>query len=346
MQQQIQNRAVSNKIIIYSSPDSNGHIYVHFRNETAWLTMMQIVDLFGRDKSVISRHLRNIFKEGELTKSATVAKYATVQKEGGREIERELEYYNLEAIISIGYRVNSKRATQFRIWATSILRDHIMKGYTVNEVRLKETTSRAHELERAVRLIRAAADARLLKSSEARGLLTVITEYAHSWSLLQQYDDEQLKLQRTRTTKFSTIEYDEAVAAIADLKRHIVHKKEAGSLFGVERESGLSRVLGAIAQSFGGKALYPSLEERAAHLLYFIIKDHPFSDGNKRIGAFMFVRFLEINSFNRDKRGEHKINPNTLVALALLIAQSAPKEKEIMIALITNLLTPAAADRA
>ncbi|OGH67865.1 MAG: hypothetical protein A3C15_00715 [Candidatus Magasanikbacteria bacterium RIFCSPHIGHO2_02_FULL_50_9b] len=326
------------EIVLYGEPNGAGKVEVLLKNETLWLNLMQLATLFGRDKSVISRHLRNIYIDGELDERATVAKFATVQKEGSREIEREIEYYNLDAIISVGYRVNSKLGTRFRIWATTVLRDHIMKGYSINESRLKETTARAHELERAVRLIRAAADGRQLKSGEARGLLTVITEYAHSWSLLQQFDEEQIKLQRTRTTNFKTIAYDEACAAIVELKRHVLHKKEAGSLFGAERERGLERVLGAITQTFGGKPLYPSLEERAAHLLYFVIKDHPFSDGNKRIGAFMFVRFLEINAFGRDKKGERKINANALVALALLIAASKPVEKEIMIALVTNLL--------
>ncbi len=310
-------------------------IEVRMDKETVWLTQAQISQLFGIERSVITKHLKNIFSTAELSQNSVCAKIAHTAADGKT---YQVEVYNLDVIISVGYRVNSKHATQFRIWATSVLQNHIMKGFTINEARLKETTSRAHELGRAVRLIRAAADVRMLRSSEARGLLTVITEYAHSWSLLQQYDEEKILVQRTRTTKFTTIAYDEACTAIADLKRHVLHKKEAGSLFGLEREQGLNRVLDAIAQTFGGKILYPSLEERAAHLLYFIIKDHPFSDGNKRIGAFMFVRFLEINAFGRNKRGERKINPNTLVALALLIAQSAPRDKEIMIALVTNLL--------
>ena len=223
------------EIVLYGEPNGAGKVEVLLKNETLWLNLMQLATLFGRDKSVISRHLRNIYIDGELDERATVAKFATVQKEGSREIEREIEYYNLDAIISVGYRVNSKLGTRFRIWATTVWRDHIMKGYSINESRLKETTARAHELERAVRLIRAAADGRQLKSGEARGLLTVITEYAHSWSLLQQFDEEQIKLQRTRTTNFKTIAYDEACAAIVELKRHVLHKKEAGSLFGAER---------------------------------------------------------------------------------------------------------------
>ncbi len=326
------------EIVLYTGPKGAEKVEVRMDKDTVWLTQAQMSQLFNKDVRTINEHIKNVFKEQELGVSATIRKFRIVQKEGNRVVERDVEFYNLDVIISVGYRVKSVEGTQFRIWATSVLRDHIMKGYTVNEARLKETAARAHELERVVRLIRGAMETRALKSGEARGLLTVITEYAHTWSLLQQYDDAQLKLQRTRTTNFKTIVYDEACIAIAELKRHILHKKEAGSLFGIEREHGLERVLGAIAQTFAGKPLYPSLEERAAHLLYFVIKDHPFSDGNKRIGAFMFIRFLEINAFGRDKKGERKINPNTLVALALLIAESKPAEKEIMVALVTNLL--------
>lgn len=323
------------QIVLYTGPKGEEKVEVRMDKETVWLTQAQISDLFRIERSVITKHLKNVFLTAELSRNSVCAKIAHTAADNK---VYQVEVYNLDAIISIGYRVNSKRATQFRIWATSVLHDHILKGYTVNEARLTETKARAHELERAVRLIRGAIETRALKSSEARGLLTVITEYTHTWSLLQQYDEAQLKLQRTRTTKFVTIAYDEACVAIVELKRHILHKKEAGSLFGIEREHGLERVLGAITQTFDGVVLYKSLEERAAHLLYFVIKDHPFSDGNKRIGAFLFVRFLEINAFGRDKRGERKINPNTLVALALLIAQSKPVEKEIMIALVTNLL--------
>lgn len=320
------------EIVLYTGPKGAEKVEVHMDKDTVWLTQAQIAQLFDTDRSSITRHVNNVINSAELSENSNVQFLHIAGS------DKPVKYYSLDMILSVGYRVNSKRATQFRVWATSVLQDHIMLGYTINEARLKETTSRAHDLERAVRLIRAAADARTLRSSEARGLLTVITEYTHTWSLLQQFDEERLKLVSIRTTQFTTIAYDAAITAIAELKRHILRKKEAGSLFGLEREQGLERVLGAIVQTFSGKALYPSLEERAAHLLYFVIKDHPFSDGNKRIGAFLFVRFLEINSFNRDKRGEHKINPNTLVALALLIAQSSPKDKEIMIALITNLL--------
>ncbi len=329
----MQNR--TQEIVLYTGPKGAEKVEVRMDKDTVWLTQAQIALLFGTQRPAITKHLNNIFKDGELNENAVRSISEHTAADGK---SYKVQMYNLDAIVSVGYRVNSKRATQFRIWATSVLRDHIMKGYTINEVRLKETTARAHELERAVRLIRGAMETRALKSGEARGLLTVITEYAHSWSLLQQYDDAQLKPRCTRTKNFKTIVYDEACAAIAELKRHILHKKEAGSLFGVEREHGLERVLGAITQTFSSKPLYASLEERAAHLLYFVIKDHPFSDGNKRIGAFLFVRFLEINAFGRDKKGERKINPNTLVALALLIAESKPAEKEIMVALVTNLL--------
>lgn len=253
--------------------------------------------------------------------------------------DKPVSLYNLDVIISLGYRVNSKRATQFRIWATKVLREHIVKGFTLNEKRLVEQQqSKLKELEKAVVLLQNAAQAAITKS-EAIGLLSIITGYAKSWILLQKYDNKDINLiSRGLSKPAGQIRYGEAKKAIDLLKEDLINKKEASELFGIERESALEGILESIHQTFGGKELYPSIEEKAAHVLYFIIKDHPFVDGNKRIGSFLFILFLHKNNYLFKSTGETKINDNTLVAIALLIAESKPKEKETMIALISNLL--------
>ena len=326
------------EILIYKSLDGKAALEVRLHDETLWLNLNQLSSFFGRDKSVISRHINNITKTGELKRDSTVAFFATVQDEGGRQIERQIEYYNLDMIISVGYRVNSIRGTQFRIWATKILKDYIVKGYTLNQKRIKELKEKQlTEFEEAVSLIKKTIETKQLSSSETAGLLHVITDYANSWLLLQKYDEGKLEISR-KTRSLFVFEYDDAVQAINELKKNLITKKEASDLFGIERGEGLKSILGNISQTFGGEELYPSIEEKAAHLLYFIIKDHPFADGNKRIGSFLFIVFLARNKYLFKKNGERKINDNALVALALLIAESAPKQKDIMIKLIMNFL--------
>lgn len=326
------------EIIIYRTKDRKEALEVKLQEETVWLSLNQIALLFGRDKSVISRHIKDIFRAGELPKALTVAFFATVQKEGRRFIERQIEFYNLDMIISVGYRVNSKKATQFRIWATRILRDHIVKGFTINKKRLGEKNyKQINELEGAVLLLQKTINKRLLTQGEAVGLLNIITGYAKSWILLQKYDEGKLKIGKTSKVK-KELNYNEAQKAIAELRNNLMKKKEAGNLFGNEREKMLEGILGNIKQSFADKELYPSIEEKAAHLLYFVIKDHPFSDGNKRIGSLLFLLFLARNDYLIDKFGQKKFDENGLVALALLIAESDPKEKDIMVKLVINLL--------
>jgi death-on-curing family protein len=319
------------QIEIYQAKDRKLYVEVRFENDTVWLSLNQLSDLFGRDKSVISRHLKNIYKEGELSKKATVAKNATVQLESGREVSRLIEHYNLDAIISVGYRVNSKRGTQFRQWATQRLKEHLVKGYTINQNRLEQ-------LQKTIQLIEKGGKIESLSLPEAKGLLEIISNYTQSFILLNQFDSNSLASDKLNENITYEIQYEEALAAITELKKQLLNKKEASELFGNQKDDSFAGILGNVVQSFGGEYLYKSIEEQAAHLLYFVIKNHPFNDGNKRIGAFLFIWFLEKNRHRFKKSGELKLNDNGLVALALLVAQSNPADKELMISLIINLI--------
>lgn len=312
-----------------------GQVEVRLEGETVWLSLQQLADLFGRDKSVISRHLKGIFSTGELPREGTVAKNATVQLEGTREVVRHIEYYNLDAIISVGYRVNSTRATRFRQWATAILREHLTQGYTLNRQRFEQNAS---ELEAALTLVKKAAAGDALTTDQGRGLVDVIARYTHTFLWLQRYDEGLLTepLGSPGGTLPST---GEARSGIARLKADLMAREEATALFGNEREGGLAAVLGNLDQTVFGEPAYPTVESKAAHLLYFVIKNHPFSDGNKRIGSYLFVDFLARNGrLLRD--GDPVINDVGLAALALLVAESDPKSKEVMIRLIENMLAP------
>jgi len=324
------------QLVFYRMPGTKIGVSVRLEGETAWLTLDQMATLFQRDKSVISRHLRNVYQNGELVRKATVAKNATVQKEGRRRVERLIESYNLDAIISVGYRVNSKRGTQFRIWATRTIRDHLIQGYTLHERRLRERG--VAELEQAVQLLARTLTNQAGVSQEGKGVLDIVSGYARSWLLLQQYDENRLGIPEKRHPAKVSINYDQAREAIATLKARLLERGQASALFGQERGGQLAGILGSIEQSFDGESLYPSIEEKAAHLLYFVIKDHPFSDGNKRIGSFLFILFLRANGGLNDATGAPKINDNALVALALLTAESQAQNKDLMIRLIMNLL--------
>ncbi len=324
-----------NKIEIYKTKDGQPAIEVQFKNDTVWLSLNQISDLFFRDKSVISRHIKNIFKSGELDKHSVVAKNATTAIDGKI---YEVEFFNLDVIISIGYRVNSKQGTQFRIWATQRLKEYLVKGYTLNQKRLTEYAQNLSELEKAIKLIQQSGKIGELNVVEAKGLLDIITNYTQSFVLLNQYDSSNLQAKQLNVNITYEINYAEAAIAIKELKTQLISKKEATELFGNSKDESFKGILGNIVQTFDDQYLYPSIEEQAAHLLYFVIKNHPFSDGNKRIGAFLFVWFLEKNKHRFKKSGELKINDNALVALALLVAQSNPTEKELMIKLIINLI--------
>lgn len=320
-----------NQIEIYQTKDKQTQVEVKFEGDTVWLSQQQMAELFGQTKQNISLHINNCFKERELDKKATVKDSLTVQKEGKRLVTRSVDYYNLDVIISVGYRVKSKRGTQFRQWATQRLREYLVKGYTINEKRLAD-------LEQAIRLVQLTGEGKELSATEAKGLLEIITNYTQSFILLNRFDSNELAPGRLNEKITYEIEYDEAVKAVAELKKQLVKKKEASALFGNERDGAFGGILNSVVQTFGGEYLYKSIEEQAAHLLYFVIKNHPFTDGNKRIGAFMFVWFLEKNKHRFKKSGELKINDNALVALALLVAQSDPNDKELMVNLVINLI--------
>ena len=319
-----------NEVIIYQTNDDHTQVEVRFDQDTVWLNRQQLSVLFDRDIKTIGKHINNVFKEGELEETRTVAKFATVQKEGKRIVEREVEHYNLDVIISVGYRVKSKRGTQFRQWATQRLKDYLVQGYAINQKRLDE-------LQQTVQLIQQAVGEET-KLNEAKGLLDIITQYTESFVLLNQFDSNSIPAAKLNENISYEIQYEEAKTAIAELKRQLIERKEATNLFGNEKDNSFEGTLRSIVQTFGGYYLYPSIEEQAAHLLYFIIKNHPFSDGNKRIGAFMFVWFLEKNKHRFKQDGEIKINDNALVALALLVAQSDPADKDLMVKLITQLI--------
>lgn len=317
------------EIIIYQTEDGKTSLDVQLEEETVWLTQTQLVTLFDKTKQNISLHIRNIFKEGELAENSVVKEYLTTASDGKK---YKTKFYNLDVIISVGYRIKSIRGTQFRIWATSVLRDHLIKGYTVNEKRLTEKG--LTEMEQTIALLARTLERHETLSDDGKAVLEVVSRYAKSWSLLLKYDEQRLELPEHRHPTQKSLAYGEAIEAITSLKDELMGRGEASDLFGQERSQHLQGILGNLDQTFGGKELYPTIEEKAAHLLYFVIKDHPFSDGNKRIGSFLFLIFLRENNL-LDQSG---INDNALVALALLIAESDPKQKDLIIRLIINLL--------
>lgn len=319
---------------MFISKDGAVTVDVRLGEETVWLSLGQIAQLLARDKSVISRHLSSVFREGELVRSAVVAKNATTAADGKT---YKTDYYNLDAILSVGYRVNSKRGTQFRIWATGLLREHLVRGYTLNRPTLAKLG--VQDLSHAVELLSASLGSTSI-TDEGRAVLDIITAYARSWNLLLRYDEERLEPFPQNSTKpKAKLTARSARATVSGLKAALLKTGDATDLFGLERDDRFGGIIAGLDQTFDGEALYPTAQSRAAHLLYFIIKNHPFADGNKRIGALMFMDYL-----NREGiAGTHRrlaISAETLVALALLVAQSDPKHKDTLIRLIINLIAP------
>lgn len=315
-------------IVIYET--GQARVEVRVDRENLWLSLQQLADLFERDKSVISRHLRNIFVEEELERESVVAKNATTAADGKT---YQVEYYNLDAIISVGYRVNSTRATRFRQWATRVLREHLTQGYTLDRQRFEQN---AAELEAALALVKKAAAGGALTADQGRGLVDVIARYTQTFLWLQRYD-EGLLTAPAGSPGGVLPTLDEARSAIARLKADLMARGEASDLFGRERGEAFAAILGNLEQTVFGEPAYPTVETKAAHLLYFVIKNHPFSDGNKRSGAFLFVDFLARNG-RLLRHGEPVINDVGLAALALLVAESDAKNKDVMIRLIENML--------
>lgn len=323
---------LSQRVQIFISDDGLAQLSVAMDRDTVWLNLEQMVQLFERDKSVISRHLRNLFVEGELDRPAVVAKNATTAADGKT---YQVDYYNLDVIISVGYRVKSARGVQFRQWATRTLRQHLVEGYTLNQRRLNE---RGIEFEQVVSLLSRTLANQQLVTPEGEAVLAVIGDYARSWSLLQGYDEQSLNALTSQQAGMRALALDDALAGIAELKKALIAKGEATELFGQLRGDGLASALATIEQGFGNELFYPNVASRAAHLLYFIIKNHPLADGNKRSGSFLFLWYLRINQPRLAKPVEQLINDNTLVALALLVAESQPNQKELMIRLVEHFI--------
>ncbi|MFZ2289738.1 MAG: virulence protein RhuM/Fic/DOC family protein [Halopseudomonas yangmingensis] len=326
---------MSNSIEIYQSEDGQVQLELRLEQESLWLTQAQMAELFQVKPQNITMHLKNVFADGELEEAATCKDFLQVQAEGGREVRRKRKFYNLDAVISVGYRVNSARATQFRIWATRTLKQHLVQGYTVNRRRLQE---RGIEFEQAVRLLSRTLANQQLVNPEGEAVLSVISDYARSWSLLQGYDEQSLGALPNKQASMRALGLDESLTAIAALKKTLITKGEATELFGQLRGDGLASALATIEQGFGDELFYPNVASRAAHLLYFVIKNHPLADGNKRSGSFLFLWYLRINQHLLARPVEQLINDNTLVALALLVAESQPDQKALMIRLVEHFI--------
>jgi prophage maintenance system killer protein/phage regulator Rha-like protein len=324
----------TDQIIIYQTTDGQTAIDVKLENETVWLTQYDLAELFETDRTSLTKHIKNIYKTGELDEASTCAKFAQVQTEGSRTIKRGINHYNLDLIISVGYRVNSKRGTQFRIWANKVLKEYLVKGYTVNEKRLKEQADQLTDLKNTVALLSNVIENKELTSDEATGLLKVVTDYTYALDILDKYDHQELTIEGTTPYELFILNYLDAKHAILDLKE----KFGGGMLFGNEKDDSFQGSIGAIYQTFGGDDLYPSVEEKAANLLYFVVKNHSFSDGNKRIAAYLFVWFMDKNGILYAYDGTKRIADNALVALTLMIAESKADEKDIMVKVIVNLI--------
>ena len=319
---------------IYKTPDGKTSIEVKLEKETVWLSQKQMAELFDKNSDTIGLHLRNIYKSGELEENLTTEKYSVVQKEGKRKVRREIKFYNLDAIISVGYKVNSKRGVLFRKWATQLLKDYLIKGYTLNQQRLQKQVKQLTELKETLKILEKTLEYKELTGDESKGLLKIISDYSYALEILDQYDYHTLKIENTSEKKVYQLTYDEAIKQIELVKKTYGNS----NLFGHEKDSSFKSSIATIHQTFDGIDLYPSIEEKAANLLYLIVKNHSFTDGNKRIAAFIFLYFLEKNGLLLSETGKKRIADNALVALTLMIAVSKPEEKETMIKVIVNLI--------
>ncbi len=323
---------VNDKIIIYQTDDGQTQIDVRLENETVWLTQAQMAVLFQTDRTSIVRHINNIYKLEELEREGTCAKIAQVQTEGNRMVTRTIPYFNLDMIISVGYRVNSKRGVKFRQWANKVLKDYIVKGYSVNERIHKEQIG---ELRQLVGMLgRTIQNQPLLSTDETNALFNVVTDYTYALDTLDSYDYQRLTINDTTSEAPFHATYDNAMQAICSLKERFGES----ALFGNEKDESFKSSIGQIYQTFDGVELYPSTEEKAAMLLYLVTKNHSFSDGNKRIAATLFLWFLNNNRILYREDGSKRIADNTLVALTLMIAESRPEEKDVMVKVVVNLI--------
>jgi death-on-curing family protein len=321
------------EIVIYQEDDGKTDIFVTLYQESLWLSLNQIAELFGRDKSVISRHLRKVFHDGELNREATVAFFATVQNEGGRSVERRVEYFNLDVILSVGYRVNSKRGTQFRIWANNVLKEYLIKGYTVNEKRLREREKELQALKTGIQLLERSITKQAHQLDQAKSLVNIIADFSNGFGILDDYDNERLDAKGLTEKEAALISYEECKSIIGQIKDEF-----NSPLFGREKDGSFKGSIGQIYQSFSGKALYPAIEEKAAVLLYLIVKNHSFVDGNKRIAAAIFLYFLNKNGMLYRQDNTTLIDGNTLASITLMIAESSPSEMETVKKIIMSIL--------
>jgi len=324
------NNLQKGEIIIYKSRKDKIEVEVRFEKETVWLRQDEIARLFGKERSVITKHINNIFKDKEVDKKSNVQFLHITGS------DKPVAFYSLDVILAVGYRTNSARAIHFRKWATSVLKNYLLKGYAINKKHLLQARTRLEELQNAINFLQNKSKQHLLFGQE-REILDLLANYSRTLTLLEQYDRGKIKLMRRGKIEF-VLKYEEAIKIIKRIKKDLINKKEASELFGQDNERRLSGILKNIYQTFKSKELYPSLEEKAAHLLYFIVKDHPFVDGNKRIASFLFIYFLDKNNFLYRENGERKINDNALTALTLLVAVSEPKDKDVLIKIVTNLL--------
>lgn len=319
---------MQNKIELFQSSNGMIEFKSDSEHETIWASLDQIAQLFGRDKSGISRHIKNIFHSGELDENSVVAIFATTANDGKT---YQVEYFNLDMILSIGYRVDSKEATNFRKWATSVLKKYLADGYAINESKIIQTRSILNNLKQTIEFLTTK------QIGEEKEILSLLKNYTKTLSLLESYDKSNIEDFDGKTTSYE-LSYDEVKNVLAQLKTNLIAKKEATELFANEKDEQLFGIIGNLYQTFGGTELYPSIEDKAANLLYFIIKDHPFNDGNKRSASFLFVYFLDKCNYLYKKNGQMKINDNALTTLTLLVASSQPKEKDILIKLIKHLI--------
>ncbi len=324
---------MNNKIVLYKSSKGNIDLKVSFDGQTVWLTQKQMADLFDKDIRTINEHIQNIFIEGELFENSVIRKFRITADDGKTYLTN---FYNLDVIISVGYRVKSIQGTQFRIWATKVLRNYLVKGYAVNKKRILEQRKIFEDFKKTVDFVTSKSKISQLRS-ETDSLLSLISDYTNSIYLLTQYDDHKLKLDGLTKKVRYVLTYDEVISFINGIKLNFGKKLSVN--FGQENGvNNLNGIIGAINQTFDGKYLYSSVEEQAANLLYMVIKDHPFVDGNKRIGSTLFVYYLNQNRILKNNIGENKISDRALVALALLIATSNPREKDDLIKLVVNLI--------
>ncbi len=322
------------EIVIYKTSKGEVNLKVQFENETIWLDAHQMAKIFNVNRPGIVKHINNIYKTKELNKKATCSILEQVAADGKI---RKMNIYNLDMIISVGYRVNSAKATKFRIWATGVLKKYITDGYAINRQRLEDAQNKFRELQTTIAFLQKNVTKKQLKGQEQE-IIALLADYSKTLTLLENYDKQKIKKPKGKKIKF-VLKYEDVLPVLTKLKENLVKKKEATNLFGMERDMGIDSILKNLYQTFSGKDLYTSIEERAANLLYLVIKDHPLTDGNKRTASFLFVYFLDKADYLYKETGERKINDNTLTALALLVAESNPKDKEIMVKLIMNLIT-------